>query len=68
MHLNQLAQELGYPYVLDGMIMDDEEDFRPGLKARTEEGIRSVLQEANIYKSEVRELAKKNSIFLCGTN
>ncbi|GEN88173.1 MULTISPECIES: ATP-dependent sacrificial sulfur transferase LarE [Oceanobacillus] len=59
MHLNQLAQELGYPYVLDGMIMDDEEDFRPGLKARTEEGIRSVLQEANIYKSEVRELAKK---------
>lgn len=58
-HLNQLAQELGYPYVLDGMIMDDEEDFRPGLKARTEEGIRSVLQEANLYKTEVRELAKE---------
>ncbi|WP_152655467.1 ATP-dependent sacrificial sulfur transferase LarE [Oceanobacillus sp. CFH 90083] len=57
-HLNQLAGELDYPYVLDGMIMDDEEDFRPGLKARTEEGIRSVLQEANLYKSEVRELAK----------
>src|SRR5690606_21276803 len=47
-----------YNYVLDGMIMDDEEDFRPGLKARTEEGVRSVLQEANMYKSDVRALAK----------
>lgn len=58
-HLNQLAEELDYPYVLDGMIMDDEADFRPGLKARTEEGIRSVLEEANLYKPEVRELAKE---------
>ncbi|MGX8790185.1 ATP-dependent sacrificial sulfur transferase LarE [Oceanobacillus sp. M60] len=57
--LNQLAEEWDYPYVLDGMIMDDEADFRPGLKARTEEGIRSVLQEANLYKPEVRELAKE---------
>ncbi|WP_156289560.1 ATP-dependent sacrificial sulfur transferase LarE [Oceanobacillus salinisoli] len=58
-HLNKLAEEMGYPYVLDGMIMDDEEDFRPGLKARTEEGIRSVLQETNFYKTEVRALAKE---------
>ncbi len=58
-HLNKLAEEMGYPYVLDGMIKDDEEDFRPGLKARTEEGIRSVLQEANFYKTDVRALAKE---------
>ena len=58
-HLNHLAKEMGYPYVLDGMIMDDEEDFRPGLKARTEEGIRSVLQEVSMYKGEVRALAKE---------
>lgn len=57
-HLNDLAKELRIDYVLDGMIMDDEEDFRPGLKARTEEGIRSVLQEADFYKKDVRELAK----------
>ncbi|WP_173915977.1 ATP-dependent sacrificial sulfur transferase LarE [Halobacillus sp. Marseille-Q1614] len=57
-HLNQLADEWGYDYVLDGMIMDDEEDFRPGLKARNELGIRSVLQESNMYKHEVRELSK----------
>jgi len=58
-HLNKLAEELDYPYVLDGMIMDDLDDFRPGLQARTEAGVRSVLQEAGIYKHEVRELSKQ---------
>ncbi|MBR3117825.1 ATP-dependent sacrificial sulfur transferase LarE [Oceanobacillus profundus] len=57
--LNELAEELGYPYVLDGMIMDDMDDFRPGLKARTEEGARSVLQEVGLYKNEIRELSKQ---------
>lgn len=57
-HLKEIAQKLDYPYVLDGMIMDDMEDFRPGLRARTEEGARSVLQEAGIYKTEVREISK----------
>ncbi len=58
-HLNDLAQKMGYPYVLDGMIMDDMDDFRPGLKARTEAGACSVLQEADLYKAEVRELSKQ---------
>src|SRR5699024_6812775 len=58
-HLAKLAEELGYDFVLDGMIMDDLEDYRPGLKARTEAGIRSVLQEANLFKSEIRELVKE---------
>lgn len=58
-HLNGLAEKLGYDYVLDGMIMDDLDDFRPGLRARTEAGARSVLQEADLYKREVRELSKE---------
>src|SRR5690625_4963174 len=58
-HLNNLAKQMDYPYVLDGMIMDDLEDFRPGMQARTEAGIRSVLQEAGLFKHEVRELAKQ---------
>lgn len=58
-HLNDLAEKLDYPYVLDGMIMDDLDDFRPGMRARTEAGARSVLQEAKFYKHEVRELAKR---------
>lgn len=58
-HLDGLAEKLGYDYVLDGMIMDDLDDFRPGLRARTEAGARSVLQEADLYKREVRELSKE---------
>lgn len=61
-HLNKLADEWGYSHVLDGMIMDDMEDFRPGLQARTEAGARSVLQEAKLYKQEVRELTKELNI------
>ncbi|QUW21578.1 ATP-dependent sacrificial sulfur transferase LarE [Sporosarcina sp. Marseille-Q4063] len=58
-HLNELAERMDYPYVLDGMIMDDLDDFRPGMRARKEAGARSVLQEAKIYKKEVRELANE---------
>ncbi|WP_249870361.1 ATP-dependent sacrificial sulfur transferase LarE [Oceanobacillus saliphilus] len=57
--LNDIAKEMEYPYVLDGMIMDDMDDFRPGLKARTEEGARSVLQEVGLYKQEIREFSKQ---------
>ncbi|GGG90312.1 MULTISPECIES: ATP-dependent sacrificial sulfur transferase LarE [Staphylococcus] len=57
--LDEIKDELGFNYVLDGMIMDDLEDFRPGLKAREEFGVRSVLQEANLYKTEVRELSQQ---------
>lgn len=58
-HLNDLAEELGYSYVLDGMIMDDLDDFRPGMRARTEAGARSVLQEVGLFKKEVRALANQ---------
>lgn len=58
-HLNELAEKMGYTYVLDGMIMDDKSDFRPGLRARSEAGVRSVLQEADLYKREIRELSKQ---------
>lgn len=58
-HLNEKASELGYDHVLDGMIMDDVQDFRPGLRARSEAGVRSVLQEADLYKDEVRLISKE---------
>lgn len=58
-HLNDKARELGYNYVLDGMIMDDIQDFRPGLRARSEAGVRSILQEADLYKDEVRLISKE---------
>ncbi|KRM67964.1 PP-loop superfamily ATP-binding protein [Apilactobacillus ozensis DSM 23829 = JCM 17196] len=57
--LNDLAQRNGFEYVVDGMIMDDNSDFRPGLKARDEANAKSVLQLANFYKADVRQLAKE---------
>ncbi len=57
-NMNRIAKDNGCDAVLDGMIMDDNNDFRPGLVARDEEGIVSPLQQANIYKKDVREIAK----------
>lgn len=60
--LEALRKKYNFNYVLDGMIMDDLDDFRPGLKARTEFNVRSILQEANLYKSEIREISKANGL------
>jgi len=57
--LNDLATENGSDAVLDGMIKNDEQDYRPGLKARTEAGARSLLQEADFFKVDVRALAQE---------
>ena len=54
--------ELGFEQLVDGMIMDDIDDFRPGIKARNEAGVRSVLQEAGLYKTEIRQLAKERGV------
>lgn len=57
--MTEIATEGHYDAVLDGMIMDDLSDFRPGLIARNEAGAVSVLEKAGFYKKDVRELAKK---------
>ncbi|MCD1259865.1 ATP-dependent sacrificial sulfur transferase LarE [Paenibacillus athensensis] len=58
-HLQQLAKELGYPYILDGSNVDDLGDYRPGLQAKNEQGVRSALQEAGLTKEEIRQLSKE---------
>ncbi|KEZ16267.1 ATP-utilizing enzyme of the PP-loop superfamily [Lactiplantibacillus plantarum] len=60
--MNAQAIEFGADIVLDGMIMDDILDFRPGLRARDEFGAVSVLQKANIYKKDVRKLAQMRGL------
>lgn len=58
-HMRQMAEALGYAYILDGSNMDDLGDYRPGLKAKDEQGVRSVLQEAGFRKEEIRWLSKE---------
>ncbi|MDR1863762.1 MAG: ATP-dependent sacrificial sulfur transferase LarE [Treponema sp.] len=53
------AAERGIAAVLDGSNMDDMGDYRPGLKALEELRILSPLREAELTKSEIRELSRR---------
>jgi uncharacterized protein len=55
--LNGFAQEHGFRHVLDGSNADDGGDFRPGMRAARELGVRSPLQDAGLTKMEIRQLS-----------
>jgi len=55
--LKKVANEEGWQMVLDGNNSSDLGDYRPGMEAARERGVRSPLIEANVSKAEVRELA-----------
>lgn len=57
--LRPLAQSRGYGYVVDGLNADDLLDYRPGVQAAVERGVRSPLAEVGIRKVEVRQLSRQ---------
>lgn len=57
--LTALATARGYAVVLDGSNADDVGDYRPGLDAAREQGVRSPLMEAGLTKAEIRELSRR---------
>lgn len=57
--IQEIAAQQGISYVIDGSNMDDNGDYRPGLQAVAELGIRSPLQEAGFWKQEIRELSRE---------
>lgn len=56
--LKKIARKYGMNYVIEGSNVDDEGDYRPGMKAIRELEIRSPLREAKLTKSEIRNLSK----------
>jgi uncharacterized protein len=54
----ECARRRGIHYVLDGSNVDDLSDYRPGMKALKELGIRSPLIEAGLTKEEIRAALK----------
>lgn len=56
--LGGIARERGIAWIADGTITDDIGDFRPGMKAKQEQNVRSPLLEANMSKADVRALSK----------
>lgn len=57
--VKDLAAGQGIPYVAEGSNLDDEGDYRPGMQAVAELGIRSPLREAGLTKQEIRLLSRQ---------
>jgi uncharacterized protein len=55
----RLAEERGLAQVIDGVNMDDLGDYRPGLQAAQELGVRHPLVEAGLDKADVRALSRR---------
>ncbi|MBI3648062.1 MAG: ATP-dependent sacrificial sulfur transferase LarE [Actinobacteria bacterium] len=55
--LSRVAEEGGGAVVVSGANVDDLGDFRPGLRAAAEHGVRHPLVEVGMTKAEVREAA-----------
>jgi uncharacterized protein len=60
--LRTFADKNGYLNIVDGSNSDDNGDFRPGLKALKELGIRSPLMESGLIKHEIRELSQRDEL------
>jgi len=60
--LKEIAAEKGFSFVLDGSNFDDMGDYRPGLQACEELGIRSPLKEVGLGKEEIRELSRQMNL------
>jgi len=57
--LGALARRRGFAAVLSGANADDTGDWRPGLRAAAEHGVRHPLLEASVGKDQVRALAQR---------
>ncbi|SEQ79085.1 uncharacterized protein SAMN02910369_02431 [Lachnospiraceae bacterium NE2001] len=53
------VKKLGDHTLMDGSNIDDDGDYRPGMKALKELGVVSPLKEAGLTKQEIRELSKE---------
>ena len=53
-----VAREHGIVHVAEGSNMDDNGDYRPGLTAVAEQGVKSPLRYAKLTKDEIRALSK----------
>jgi len=57
--LKKIASDEGINFILDGQNYDDVGDYRPGMRAAAEAGVRSPLKESFFTKDDIRKLSKK---------
>jgi uncharacterized protein len=58
-HLAEEAKRAGITLIVDGTNIDDLTDYRPGIRALRENGVRSPMVELGIGKLQIREIAKR---------
>lgn len=56
--LGEMAKAEGCTWIVNGANVDDQGDYRPGMSAAKDYGVRSPLMEAGLTKAEIRELSK----------
>ena len=61
-YLSNEARQMDVNLIVDGTNTDDLSDYRPGIKALRENGIKSPLVELGINKQDVRNIAKSNKL------
>ncbi|MDR1213048.1 MAG: ATP-dependent sacrificial sulfur transferase LarE [Propionibacteriaceae bacterium] len=58
-HVRRIARREGLAQVAEGSNLDDNGDYRPGLTAVAEQGVRSPLREAGLTKADIRQLSRR---------
>lgn len=57
--IGQIAEKEGIEAIVEGSNMDDNGDYRPGLQAAAELGVKSPLRVCGLDKKDIRILSKK---------
>jgi uncharacterized protein len=57
-HVKDVAAEYELAYIIEGSNLDDEGDYRPGLQAVAEHGVKSPLRDAKLTKADIRALSR----------
>jgi len=60
--IRAIAEEEGIEHVAEGSNVDDDGDYRPGLEAVKEQGIKSPLRHVGLTKAEIRALSKETGL------
>lgn len=57
-----IAQNQGMKYVIEGAVVDDDLDYRPGHRALQELGIKSPLRETGFTKEDIRFFSREHGL------
>ena len=60
--IQEVANQKNFQLIIEGSNTDDLNDFRPGIKAIQEMGIKSPLVDAGFTKEEIRQISKEKNL------